>query len=787
MMTQKNKELLPKDLLKYIEAPSTLEDSSIIIPRLLGVLRIIEQMSDQEKLYESVNIQGWIKSCESLIQDNVKEVANEKVSVPLRGLYNEHQPYVTLRYIPDNQNLRAKHDLLLAQLLIANHLCRELEADGDLFESSRKTAFTFARSISKPSNESTLQELPLNNCSQTKYLELLKGILNQPRISSFIVFIKYAQGLRKGITRESGEGHLKYPPKSRNTLETEVDEGQPETSIDQIKLPIHSPSKEHDAEQSGLSSHELTARVEFSSVSFDNQEPMNGRSSKEHVIRSKSYSKQLSMLNQNLMYRWSVLSDYEADCFVLTITEMLRKINKNSRSYLENMEPLIILSVMFWFGIPLEKVLSLKGFSSEPDILRGDLIFICSPKPYLLVKSAKPNYKCRYERYDTLDNSTHIRLSTGLNIEQYILQYFKENKNKRLFFTKEPNEYQPKIKKILTMVNQQYGCRLTINRVSSFMFEKVASFPNSDITYAMIITGRASYVGFNLIYYTVVNYYKLLSIYQAVCLSIARSINFSKNKLEDRKFLKPIEVAQIEQKFGAKFNPSIIDVSHLKDHLLNELHFTRKKGSVIDVHNALTYYTSALINFSTGYRAVGDASFQFEDIDEVTGLAVISDKDSVDEYHSRLVWLPEICLNQIKAYTQHLHVLLEYSSVRLPKIYKALSQHLLDSEGKQLPGLFLIDGDKISAFTPKKYEASFPDSFAFPANVHRHFLRTRLLDTGCLTDVINAFMGHWENGQEPWAKFSSLSPLEYKEVISPYIESLLEEAGWSAVNPECYQ
>jgi len=48
-------------------------------------------------------------------------------------------------------------------------------------------------------------------------------------------------------------------------------------------------------------------------------------------------------------------------------------------------------------------------------------------------------------------------------------------------------------------------------------------------------------------------------------------------------------------------------------------------------------------------------------------------------------------------------------------------------------------------------------------------------------ELINAFMGHWGIGQEPWGKFSSSSPLELLEQISPYIDKFLEILGFEVV------
>ncbi|MCD5380301.1 IS481 family transposase, partial [Candidatus Gracilibacteria bacterium] len=55
---------------------------------------------------------------------------------------------------------------------------------------------------------------------------------------------------------------------------------------------------------------------------------------------------------------------------------------------------------------------------------------------------------------------------------------------------------------------------------------------------------------------------------------------------------------------------------------------------------------------------------------------------------------------------------------------------------------------------------------------------THLRELGVSGEFIDAFMGHWEFGQEPYGKYSSLSPLSYIETLKKPIEILLEMAGW---------
>jgi len=51
----------------------------------------------------------------------------------------------------------------------------------------------------------------------------------------------------------------------------------------------------------------------------------------------------------------------------------------------------------------------------------------------------------------------------------------------------------------------------------------------------------------------------------------------------------------------------------------------------------------------------------------------------------------------------------------------------------------------------------------------------------CDQEIIDAFMGHWSRGQEPWGEFSTVSSIELAKTIEPKLEGLAELIGLSLV------
>ena len=103
---------------------------------------------------------------------------------------------------------------------------------------------------------------------------------------------------------------------------------------------------------------------------------------------------------------------------------------------------------------------------------------------------------------------------------------------------------------------------------------------------------------------------------------------------------------------------------------------------------------------------------------------------------------------------------------------------------------FLKDDGSIEAITPSALEAKVEKVFPLPFNASRHFIRTELVmsqhpDHGrCPSHIIDAFLGHWLRGREPWSELSTLSPVQFVEHLRPYLEELVASCGWRAIRSE---
>jgi hypothetical protein len=211
--------------------------------------------------------------------------------------------------------------------------------------------------------------------------------------------------------------------------------------------------------------------------------------------------------------------------------------------------------------------------------------------------------------------------------------------------------------------------------------------------------------------------------------------------------------------------PKLNSVTSMVKQTRCELASAIKTGDIQTAHNMMTYYTAQMFAYATGVRAVCSPLACITMFDADTRAVVISDKDGDDFYNSRLCVLPKIVVSQLEAYKKHVASLKQNTYFTT---FNSTSQHLL-------PSFFYLNkdctSDEIRPSTSFTLQESF---FPLPLNSNRRVIRTYLMEKGVNGEAINAFMGHWGIGQEPWGKFSTCSSMDQIELVSQHIEELLK-------------
>jgi hypothetical protein len=174
-----------------------------------------------------------------------------------------------------------------------------------------------------------------------------------------------------------------------------------------------------------------------------------------------------------------------------------------------------------------------------------------------------------------------------------------------------------------------------------------------------------------------------------------------------------------------------------------------------------------LFAYGTSMRAIRTPYLELEKIDPETSFALISDKDDDAHNKTRLAWVPKIVADQMQCYADHC---------------AAVASDNLKLTNWPDPCFFLgVDGEPVNV-RPKSISEHMEPFLALPPNAHRRFMRRELLGAGCPPEMVNVWMGHAFQGEEPWGPYSSFSFAEYRSVLGPTIEKILEDLGWKTLN-----
>ena len=734
---------------------------------------------------------------------------------PLRGHYDESPVYVALWYRPQEEELRPAYYHLLAHVLIIARILRDREAEQecrqlppekrDHYKSSIERALLAVRNLTYEENTAALRNLPTLNQSPEQLLTITS---TTQALSDVAVIVRYLLDLRRQPHRQKRDdqeaqesktfAHLELPAHTTEVFSNFAPDQTGAFRACLMQLPHVSTDRAKEIEQDGCSSNEETSPVEIivTRVRSDNKQP---RSPGQKAQEKRKAKTQLSMLNQRLTNRWENLSLYEISSFLTAIVDV--NVNKEQSVYLpkgvQPIEMVALLTTLFWLGQRVEDSIKFRLYTHTHDIKDSEpgFVAIAGSPSYWWMRPATP-LRVRMPDEKQLSQACHtvpyFSLCSSIGIEQILTDYIvQEHKNcSRYLFSKKLEVYQLMVSKFTSLVNRRHATRLYPNRISDYLFNAIEMHPGADLTTAMYIVGREQFLGRNPSYYTAITTSKLQSIYQDVCKSI-RDSHFKERPRAGQVKVDNVSSPHLNSHsdyIGSPFCPTPTTVQGLTAALKESLAkaATSPTGimKLLRLHNSMTRYTAFMIAYGTGFRAVRDPFLSAAEIDWKTGFAVLSDKDNEDGYNSRLIWIPPECLQQLQLFKEHQQNLLCRLAILVPNV-----QSRLKSRRKRTPKRFMFytmpgnvqEGYLAKSLSPKLLGQKLRDIFALPINASRHYLRSTMLERGCSVEVINAFMGHFERGEEPWGKFSGLSPITYRNALDFFLIPLMRDDGWEAM------
>jgi len=174
----------------------------------------------------------------------------------------------------------------------------------------------------------------------------------------------------------------------------------------------------------------------------------------------------------------------------------------------------------------------------------------------------------------------------------------------------------------------------------------------------------------------------------------------------------------------------------------------RKREFAIQ-HNAYTLYSVFSFCLSVGMRGIRTPYVHPSRIDPETRLVTIADKDNGTDYKRRLSIVLEPVYRQMQFYDRYLESL---AILDLPRGTTKMPCYFLKLRGTQFVPVIV---------RPATIKLLSNEFFPFPPNFGRRLIRTELSEQGIAPEYLDAWMGHWFRGEEPFGPYSTFSYSDY--------------------------
>lgn len=374
-----------------------------------------------------------------------------------------------------------------------------------------------------------------------------------------------------------------------------------------------------------------------------------------------------------------------------------------------------------------------------------------------------------------------------------------------------PDEIRRGIREIgqfLAGLNSEHGTRLTLTRITRSLHEHLLQVPGGGHVEAGLITGYFPAYSRNPAFYTHVKESRLRSLYRQACAQIAVNASCDPFPVVADDATPPSESG-----LGSGIVPTREAVRDSVQWLRKGLQCAR--GAPLDVramllHNHLVAHVLAMLLYATGHRDTANPFSRIDEIDLKKRIAVVSDKDRNDYFGAHPVRLPQVCLDQLRAYFEHLKALADHLRLTSPGLAGEVSglgriRHFKQRVAHQrlkeesLPLFFWLEkkhrntrrtpAEKTAssvrelyvarAVTPSALSSFLGAVSALPENGNRHYLRTQLRESFCPDEVIDPNNGHWLQGGEPGGRHSCHSQRICNEILDGHLSVILKEDGWT--------
>lgn len=523
----------------------------------------------------------------------------------------------------------------------------------------------------------------------------------------------------------------------------------------------------------GLPESDVAPRIRHV-VASERANPRRGGSLQRSVFQSRHIANQLRRSAQALTSRWDRLTEHEIGAVISALSGQGAGRNPG----------VLALGLVLLIGRPLSTILNARLFSSidqVPEHISGDSVAICREGSFIQVNVPLPERMrpLRQEWQSSLrQTDNQLRLPFVVLLRNLLFDFIGvDDADWSGYLFPRPNidDIKHSVENVISEVRSENGARVTITRLQRCLYNEIADV-QGDIVDGVVITGNqpatGTHVGIH--YYCVPE-----SDMQERYLKAAREMVAGEfTELMAPVVLCPERSSYIGSPFCPKPECLVVLVTKLRQRLIANLQQPLAADTLIDIHNSYTAYVVLFVAFATGYRSVQAPLSRDTDFDPLSRMLVVADKTDSSYSHARLVPVPEILSRQLDLYRQHRERVIGQLWALLGIEKPAHFLFFLSKGGNRTKKSEKLV--RVTPVSPATVTENLRGISDLPLNLNRHYLRSELRHRGVSAELVDAWMGHWLDGQEPMGRFSSLCPLDYMSGIEPVLNEILDDMGWTS-------
>ena len=764
----------------------------------------------------------------------------------------KHPLYAMLPFKARGKEKLRAYEQLQAQV-IAGAVCAWDEEDDKYFYGTHDLLKQAAFATRKLTHNPVIVVLPMTVLSRQDYLLALRVLIQSPPqtvkwnadierwIGQVVAFLEKLESI------ESGDDYVELA--TPQTYIAPVENGTPiGWWIRYTTTNIHLSDKRR-SRTSGLAQAEFTDDLERVVFERDETRPKPDKPppvppTTMELVRNRQY--QIAVMeraSQHLPQGWNRLRPNEVAACLHAFAEVIEDDSDGRRKWTNDtlrLKTAALLMTMFWTSHSLNDSLELVLVSSLESLTTGSLpkclAYIINENlwyiPAIRPKGAPKHYGC------DLSKAEPVVPFQILPVPDEVARFIKrlpanENTNKdghTVIFADDAPVLWDMATDVMGQLIMDHPQRITSSRIEQHVFWTMHDYVG-DMADASLCVGRPHVQADTALHYDCEDRSNMALNYVAICDSIitdARAdiayrgvplMPFNKVGAQH-----PIAGnAAFDKAIGVPVCPLPSSIQRLQTEIGYAL--DREHPGVSEFllrhHNLLTLYTVLMLKMATGYRDIKSPLPRRSDINLLDNTILISDKDDVASFSSRVLPLVGVMRQQLLEYDLHIRVLASRLTLVAPELARQLfrqfglapnapvdpgseskrragnKQSVRRPSAKELeaPPIFFLDDDAkgkldfevVSPRTLGRKLDKYARWFKLPTNSNRAYLRrhlkikegNRYKTTPADPAAVNYLMGHWYRGREPLGLYAGLPIQFYLDSLVPRLEEILRLDGWA--------